>query len=246
MSPNISKPEKKQQRALQILRIAQRLAREQGYLTLNVAEVAKQAGISIGTLYSHFQNKEGLVAALAVHSLNGRVATFDAIRALKEFRPDEQLIIIVFADFLFSLDHPELFAAEQLGASTAILKEMPGGLFHWIAGKDRLRISPVQVTAEEAIQAGLISAWKNTKKQAVAIDRGIWMLVAGGSYTHNVLTLNESRQNEDFVFPIWLKQNISALLKGFGWSSKQPDKDVERLARFSLKSCRHLAEDCKI
>ena len=245
MSPNISRPEKMQQRKLHVLRTAQSLAREHGYLTLNVAEVAKESEVSIGTLYSHFQNKEGLVAALAVHSLKGRVATFEAVRKNDKLNLDEQLLLIVFADFLFSLDHPELLAAEQLGSSTAILREMPGGLFQWISKNELNKISPVQLIAEHAISKGLFTPWKNQKKHATAIDRGIWTLVAGSSYIWNVMELNRNGNDEPRI-PDWLKKNVTALFVGYGWKSKQPEKDIERLARLSLKSFRMLATDCKV
>lgn len=244
MSPNISKPEKKEQRKLHLLQTAQSLAREQGYLTLNVAEVAKKAKVSIGTLYSHFQNKEGLVASLAVHSLKGRVATFDAVRQILKLKPDEQLVAMVFADFLFSVDHPELLAAEQLGSSTAILREMPGGLFQWVSQKE-LSANPVELTAQLAIEQNLFVASRNPKKQASTINYGIWTLVAGSSYIWNVIEIT-TQNNGSVTIPDWLKHNVSAFFVGCGWKSNQPKKDIDRLAKQSLKYCRMLAPECRI
>ena len=235
--------EKKRRREERILRSAQWLARERGYLTLKVSDVAELAEVSVGTLYAHFQSKEGLVAALAIHSLRGRVATFTAIAENEGQSWGEKLIAIIFSDFLFSVDHPELFAAEQLGASTAVLQAMPGGLFQWLP-KGELTESRVEQIARAAIDAGEFESWKSPSEQAIAIDRGVWTLMSGSSYIWNVMEAPQQEECDSPHVPAWLKKNTCALLRGYGWNSKHPEKDVNRLAAHSLKNGRFLAPAC--
>jgi len=235
--------DKKQLREQRILHAAQKVSRQSGFLTLNVADVARQADVSVGTLYSHFQSKEGLVAALAVHALRGRVATFEAITGCEQLELAEQLVVIVFADFLFSVDYPELFAAEQLGSSTAVLTAVPGGLFRWIPAGE-LKGSRVEQTAKAAIDTGEFSPWKDRSKQAHAIDIGVWTLMAGSSYIWNVIEVAKSEGTAVVRIPKWLKHNTRALLTGYGWNSSQPEEDIERLAKYSIKKGRFLAPAC--
>ena len=242
--PKIQPAEKTRLREERILRSAQELAREQGYLTLKVANVAKSAEVSVGTLYVHFQSKEGLVAALAIHALRGRVQTFAVIAESERLTWAEKIVVIVFADFLFSVDHPELFAAEQLGASTAVLKTMPGGVFQWLP-KGELSESRVEKVARAAIDAGDFKPWANRAKQATAIDRGVWTLMSGSSYIWNVTEASQS-DAPPVRIPDWLRNNTCALLRDYGWKSKQPDKDVERLAKYALRKCRFLATACRL
>ena len=242
-STKLGRDEKKRLREERILRSAQEIAREHGYLTLNVSDVAKLADVSVGTLYAHFQSKEGLVAALAVHSLRGRVETFGEIAEREELGWAERLVVIIFADFLFSVDHPELFAAEQLGASTAVLKAMPGGLFRWVP-RAELRESRVEQVARAPIDVGEFKPWASPSKQAAAIDHGVWTLTSGSSYIWNVTEAARQAEDVSARIPDWLKRNTCALLRGFCWKSKQPEKDIQRLAKYSLREGRFLASSC--
>ena len=47
-----------------ILTVALRLFAEQGYETTPTSQIAKQAGVSEGLIFRHFENKEGLLKAL--------------------------------------------------------------------------------------------------------------------------------------------------------------------------------------
>ena len=239
----LSQHEKQQLRADKILHAAQSLARENGFLTLNVADVARQAEVSVGTLYVHFQNKEGLIAALAIRALDGRLDTFTDIYERKDILPAEKLITIIFADFLFSVDHPELFAAEQLASSTAVLKTIPGGLFQWIP-TSKLTDIPVLKVALNAINSEAFTPWPEIEAQATAIDRGVWTLMAGSSHIWNVTVAAQSNTAAEASIPTWLKHNARALLLGYGWQEDHPDQQIERLANYALQEARFLSPIC--
>jgi AcrR family transcriptional regulator len=239
----LSRDQKHQQRAAKILHAAQALARENGFLTLNVADVARLAGVSVGTLYVHFQSKEGLIAALAVRALDGRFETFTNISHRENLLPAEKLVTIIFADFLFSVDHPELFAAEQLASSTAVLKTVPGGLFQWLP-PNKIADNPVVKVARGVIEADEFTPWPNTEEQAAAIDRGVWTLMAGSSHIWNVTVTARSQTEVDANIPTWLKHNACALLVGYGWKAEQPSQHIQRLADYALQAGRHLSPEC--
>jgi hypothetical protein len=121
-----------------------------------------------------------------------------------------------------------------------VLKSMPGGLFQWIPRGD-FQENPVAKVARPAIDAGAFEPWTNRAKQAKAIDRGVWTLMSGSSYIWNVTGAGEHSNRRLSRLPDWLKSNTCALFKGYGWRSKQPEMDIERLAKYSIKQGRLLA-----
>ncbi len=57
-----------EQRREQILSAAERLFRHYGFAKTTVADIARRAGIGVGTVYLDFSSKEGIAAALSVRS----------------------------------------------------------------------------------------------------------------------------------------------------------------------------------
>ena len=74
-----------QQRVEEILQAASDLLIEEGYEGLTTSAIAKRAGISVGSLYQFFANKEAVLQALAerylekMALLNETVFTADAV-----------------------------------------------------------------------------------------------------------------------------------------------------------------------
>lgn len=80
------------------------LLTEQGFVNLTTARVAERAGVSIGSLYQYFPNKQGLAAAVVDHYSDEVLARFTAmVRA----RPGKTLVDTVDAMIGFALvSHP--------------------------------------------------------------------------------------------------------------------------------------------
>lgn len=55
------------------------LLTEQGFVNLTTARVAERAGVSIGSLYQYFPNKQGLAAAVVDHYSDEVLARFTAM-----------------------------------------------------------------------------------------------------------------------------------------------------------------------
>lgn len=117
--PN-SRQARTRKREQHILEAARALVADEGFLALKMTDVAQAATVSVGTLYTHFESKEDLIMALATETWRGRLAGFEAIFAVETLSRAERLVAAVFVDFLFSVDHPELFAAEQLAATPSV------------------------------------------------------------------------------------------------------------------------------
>jgi TetR/AcrR family transcriptional regulator len=75
MSISEWKEKEKAQRRQEIINLAENLFIARGYDGVTMEEVAKQAGLAIGTLYLYFRNKESLFSAVVVR----RVAEFNSL-----------------------------------------------------------------------------------------------------------------------------------------------------------------------
>ena len=91
MSRARKKPRQQRSRATweAILDAAAQLFGQSGYAATTTNKVAERAGVSIGSLYQYFPNKDALLTALAERHLTESTAVlFDVFVALQRDRPD--------------------------------------------------------------------------------------------------------------------------------------------------------------
>lgn len=83
--PNPLRRTPKQERAQAtvdaVIEAAARILIEDGYLPMSTNRVAERAGVSIGTLYQYFPNKDAIVEALVLRIAEERIAAFGALLA---------------------------------------------------------------------------------------------------------------------------------------------------------------------
>lgn len=92
-----------------IIDAAERLFIDKGYHGTRVSEVARLADVSIGSIYVHFENKEGLYAALMERALDIEAQYLDAVLD-DETLPDLEKILALGEAYLqFFRDHPAYF-----------------------------------------------------------------------------------------------------------------------------------------
>jgi TetR/AcrR family transcriptional regulator, transcriptional repressor for nem operon len=65
-------PEHNEQTRERILDVASRLFREHGIAAVGLAKIMAEAGLTIGTFYTHFKSKEALVREALLRSLDAR------------------------------------------------------------------------------------------------------------------------------------------------------------------------------
>ncbi|MBI5310632.1 MAG: TetR/AcrR family transcriptional regulator [Actinobacteria bacterium] len=92
-----------------IIDAAERLFIDKGYHGTRVSEVARMADVSIGSIYVHFENKEGLYAALMERALSIEARYFDAIFEDETIADLEKIIALGEAYLQFFRDHPAYF-----------------------------------------------------------------------------------------------------------------------------------------
>lgn len=95
--------------AEEILLAAEGLFIEKGYHGTRVSEVAQLAEVSIGSIYVHYENKEGLYAALVERALEIEARYVDAVLDDPETPDLEKVIALGEAYLQFFREHPAYF-----------------------------------------------------------------------------------------------------------------------------------------
>ncbi len=86
-------PSKKEQTRERILRAAARALRMHGYEGVGVADVMKEAGLTHGGFYAHFDSRDALLAAAADQA--GAESLENMARAIAAARPGAELMALV-------------------------------------------------------------------------------------------------------------------------------------------------------
>jgi len=229
--------EQTRHREQSILASARGVVRTLGFLRMRISEVAKAAGVSVGTFYTHFESREDLIMALASQALQGRLDGFQAVFADDSLGSAERLVVAVCVDFLFSVDHPELFAAEQLCATPSVWDGGSARRASELSSYHAEIMRHISTAARDAIDRGEFEPWADREAQAASIDRGIWTLMAGSAHVRATV----AREQDDYEYPTEralpasLRANITALFRGYGWGADRPTEAVERLANYAFE-----------
>ena len=111
---DINPGSKKEQTRERILRAAARAIRKHGYEGVGVADVMKEAGLTHGGFYAHFESRDALLAAAAEQT--SAESNESLSRALAKAKPGEELMALIDT----YLDDRHVVAAEQgLGCALA-------------------------------------------------------------------------------------------------------------------------------
>src|SRR2546430_2864635 len=110
---------KKKETRERILRAAARAIRKHGYEGVGVADVMKEAGLTHGGFYAHFESRDALLAAAADQAGAESIETLS--RAIAAAKPGQELLALV--DTYLSDGH--VSAPEQGCAVAAARSEVP-------------------------------------------------------------------------------------------------------------------------
>jgi AcrR family transcriptional regulator len=112
------RPAGEQTTAEAIITAAEKLFVEQGYHATRVSEVARLADVSIGSIYVHYENKEGLYGALIERALDIQALYVDAVLDSTEIPDIEKVIALGEAYLQFFREHPDHFRMLMLPAES--------------------------------------------------------------------------------------------------------------------------------
>jgi len=118
----------RQETASAVLIAAEEVFAEKGLHDTSMAEIAKRAGLAVGTLYNHFADRESLLEALLMMRKGELLEAIDEqLKALGKATFVDQLMALLTAVFTSCEQHRGLFAAAleaKIGNHSEMAKEL--------------------------------------------------------------------------------------------------------------------------
>jgi AcrR family transcriptional regulator len=114
-----------------LLEAAARVLRDHGYAHATTNRIAEAAGVSVGTVYEYFANKDAVFDRLIARELDALVAAFEAQGAGADLDLETSLLRLVEAGLGAMRFGPELFRA---------LESVPGAAFRSRLGDARATV----------------------------------------------------------------------------------------------------------
>lgn len=200
------------QRRHQVLAIARELFRRRGYLGLNMDRIAAAMGVAKGTIYQHFKNKEEVILALAVETLEKRIAMFERA-AVHRGRPRVRMAAIGCAAELFVVNFPDHFELEKVLSCQSIIEKTSENLQKKKTGAELKCISLAAGIVRDGIAAGDLELPDTISPDQIVF--GLWSASYGGySIMENRQTLAQMGIANGFQT---VRDMNNRLLDGFGW-----------------------------
>ncbi len=210
------------QREQQILALARPILLRDGYQALSMDRLATQMEYAKGTLYNHFPNKEEIVAALAIESLELRRKMFERA-ALLSSQSRERMMAIGCACELYATSCAEHFAIEQL-LRNAIIWEKASEKRQTLIRTCELRaMGVVAGVVRDAVASGDLQLPGMTAEEFVF---GFWALTYG---SHALMASSPSLPDIGVNDPLRsIRYHGWTLMNGYGWHPQITFADSDR------------------
>lgn len=202
-----------------ILEHADDLLRFNGYLGLNLDELAVRIEYSKATIYNHFSSKEDLVLAVATRHLQTRAELFGRVLTLQG-RTRERMLAIGLADQIMAQLFPHGFPLLQLVRTKSIWERATEGrqeAYYEMSG------GCIQTALEIVRQA---KAEGDLGEGSPPIENIISGLVSLAKGAHLLAEGERMFPEESGIEPLdLLNDNYQIFLDGAGWAPLRSDWD---------------------
>lgn len=208
-----------------ILRIAGEQLVRDGYHGLNMDRIATELEYSKGTIYNHFSCKEEIVIALAVETMERRVALFQRAAAFQGCARHRLCAIGVAVELFFAL-YPTHFKFEQVLRLDSIWEKT--------SEKRRTHLRTCEGRCIEIV-AGIIRDGLSRRELVLPADTspedlvfGLWAMTLG---SFSLIAANESLADLGIGSPqSIMNRHIAIILDSYGWKplSTEVDEDAVR------------------
>jgi AcrR family transcriptional regulator len=139
-----------------IITAAEKLFVEQGYHATRVSEVARLADVSIGSIYVHYENKEGLYGALIERALDIQALYVDAVLDSEEIPDIEKVIALGEAYLQFFREHPDHFQMLMLPGDSIPEEAARSPLAKQIAQRGSAQRAKLARAIANCVEAGVM------------------------------------------------------------------------------------------
>lgn len=134
---------------------------EMGYQAASTNEIAREARVSIGSLYQYFPNKDALLVEIARRHIACTLAAFDALVADWEPQADLNVVIGTVLDLLVDQherDRLHLLIAHEAPRTAELERELLTARQHMVGAAARLMEGRIPAGPDRLIAAQLVVA----------------------------------------------------------------------------------------
>lgn len=137
-----------------------------GYQATRVSEVARGAEVSIGSIYVHFESKEGLYAALVERALECESRYFNAVFDNPEMPDLEKIIALGEAYLQFFREQPAYFRMLMIPHDDLPEEAIDEGLRRQTAQRGAMQRARVAESIKRCIEQGVLRPTINPEHAA--------------------------------------------------------------------------------
>ncbi len=211
-------------RQQQILQVARDLFRSVGYLGLNMDRIASKMGVAKGTIYQHYKNKEEVILALAVETLEKRIAMFERAVVFRG-SPRERMAAVGSAAELFVMNFPDHFELEKVLSCSSIIEKTSPKLQIAKTGAEMKCISLVAGIVRDAIASGDLTLSEGMSPDQIVF--GLWSVTYGG---YSIMECDETLNQMGIGNGFQMVRDINnKLLDGFQWKPLSSEHDYDEV-----------------
>ncbi|MEZ6080772.1 MAG: TetR/AcrR family transcriptional regulator [Pirellulaceae bacterium] len=217
-----------QQREQQILAMARPMLVRDGYAGLSMDRLAVQMEYAKGTLYNHFPNKEEIVAALALESLELRRQMFEQASTLSD-DSRKRMMAIGAACEKYAIECQQHFAVELMLRNAIIWEKASEQRQQLIRTCELRAMGVVAGVVRDAVALGDLHLPEMTPEEFVF---GFWSLTFG---SHVLIASSPSLPDIGVNQPVRsMRYHGWTLMNGYGWqpllSFEESDRCMHDLA----------------
>jgi AcrR family transcriptional regulator len=210
------------QREKLILDVALEMLVRDGYLGMTMDRIAAGCEYSKGTIYNHFPNKEEVVAALAVQTMNLRSDLFARASTFSGNSRERMAAVGVSLEMFIRL-YPRQFKALSIIQAAAVRQKTSDERQRALQACDNRCMSIVTGIVRDAVAQGDLNLPDNTTPEYLTF--GLWTMNYG-AYTVMGTDVPLADLGIDDPFRV-THQNSQLFLDGYGWRPLSTTWDYE-------------------
>jgi AcrR family transcriptional regulator len=211
-----------EQREALILKVAQEMLVVDGYLGMTMDRIATQCEYSKGTIYNHFPNKEEVVAALAVQTMNLRADLFNRASTFGG-KSRERMAAVGYSLELFVRLYPHQFKALSIIQAASVRQKTSDERQQALQACDNRCMAIVTGIVRDGIAQGDLVLPAGTTSEHLTF--GLWTMNYG-AYTVMGTDIPLAELGIDDPFQV-THRNSQLLLDGYDWRPLSSEWDYE-------------------
>lgn len=214
------------QREDRILSVATPMIRDGGLEAIRMDRIAKEMGLTRGTIYNHFANREEIVLSLAARAVRRRVSLFQYAASLSD-QSRRQISAVGIACEIYADEMADDFAVEQMVRHDSVWIKTSAARRQRLLDDEQSCMGVVGKVVHGAIHTGDLKVPRGRTPEDVLF--GLWSLTYGGLLIERT---SPSLAEIGIADPrAAIRRNCHAMLDGIDWKPRFDSSAYHRWVR---------------